>query len=193
MIETNTNPATAIQLKPQDETACQEFVLNGGDRSKAYRKGYPQSKRWKDKTVNEKASRLFSDGKVQARVKQLQQEAAQIAEEAFKVDAKYVLKRLVDIDQMDVLDILEDDGSLKPVRDWPKVWRTTLSGLDINRLRTLGDGEESVESVLQKIKWPDKVKNLELLGKHVEVQAWKEQLGVSGSLTLAQVLDEMDG
>ncbi|EPW4661750.1 terminase small subunit, partial [Escherichia coli] len=25
------------------------------------------------------------------------------------------------------------------------------------------------------IKWPDKVKNLELLGKHVSVQAFKEQ------------------
>mgnify|MGYP003622530809 FL=1 len=28
---------------------------------------------------------------------------------------------------------------------------------------------------LKKIKWPDKVKNLELIGKHVNVQAWREK------------------
>ena len=169
---------TPIQLDVRKETACQECVLNGGDRSKAYRKAYPHSKRWKDKTVHEKASRLFSEDKVKARVNQLQLEAAKIAEEQFKVDATYVLQRLTEIDQMDVLDILSDDGSLKPVREWPKVWRTTLSGLDINRLRTLGgnDDQAEVESVLQKIKWPDKVKNLELIGRHVDVQAWKERV-----------------
>lgn len=176
---------TPVQLDARKETACQEYVLNGGDRSKAYRKAYPQSKRWKDKTVHEKASRLFSEDKVKARVNQLQLEAAKIAEEQFKVDAAYVLQRLTEIDQMDVLDILADDGSLKPVREWPKVWRTTLSGLDINRLSSIGKGDDAIESVLQKIKWPDKVKNLELIGKHVEVQAFKDQLGVSGGMKIS--------
>jgi phage terminase small subunit len=31
-------------------------------------------------------------------------------------------------------------------------------------------------ALLKKIKWPDKVKNLELLGKHVTVQAFKENI-----------------
>ncbi|CCK05649.1 Phage terminase small subunit [Cronobacter sakazakii 696] len=30
-------------------------------------------------------------------------------------------------------------------------------------------------ALLKKIKWPDKVKNLELLGKHISVMAFKEQ------------------
>lgn len=102
-----------------------------------------------------------------------------------QIDANYVLNRLVEIDQMDVLDILDDDGNMKPVREWPKVWRTTLSGMDINRLKTLGEGENAVESVLQKIKWPDKVKNLELIGKHVDVQAFKDQLGLSGGMKVS--------
>ena len=40
--------------------------------------------------------------------------------------------------------------------------------------------------MLKKIKWPDKLKNLELLGKHVNVQAFKEQVAHSGELTLLQ-------
>lgn len=105
-----------------------------------------------------------------------------------QIDADYVLSRLVEIDQMDVADILDNEGNLLPVNQWPKVWRTTLSGMDIQRLKALGgDGDErQIESVLQKIKWPDKVKNLELLGKHVSVQAFKDRMSHEGA-----VVDEM--
>ena len=76
---------------------------------------------------------------------------------------------------MDVLDILDDEGGLKPISQWPKVWRTSLSAMDINRIRMAGkDGDDDIESTLQKVKWPDKVKNLELIGKHVDVNAFKE-------------------
>ena len=86
------------------------------------------------------------------------------------IDAAYVLRRLVEIDEMDVLDILLANGELKPIKDWPKVWRTTLSGMDVTEMA--GDAA----GLLKKIKWPDKVKNLELLGKHVTVQAFKDNV-----------------
>ncbi|MCW5001059.1 terminase small subunit [Enterobacter roggenkampii] len=86
------------------------------------------------------------------------------------IDAAYVLRRLTEIDQMDVLDILLANGELKPIKDWPKVWRTTLSGMDVVEMTSADSA-----ALLKKIKWPDKVKNLELLGKHVNVQAFKEQ------------------
>ena len=76
---------------------------------------------------------------------------------------------------MDVLDILKDDSGIKAVSEWPKVWRTTLSGFDINTSITNFD-ETTIENMLKKIKWPDKVKNLELLGKHVTVQAFKDNV-----------------
>lgn len=161
------------------ETACQQYILNGGDQSKAFRVAYPQSKRWKDKTIHEKASRLFADSKVKARVAELQDEAAKIAAERFQVDAEYVLRRLVEIDQMDLLDIMRDDGSLKPVGEWPQVWRSFVSGVDLAELHEgRGDDREMI-GVLKKIKWPDKVKNLELLGKHVTVNAFRDQVGLS--------------
>lgn len=106
-------------------------------------------------------------------------EAMQQRCERTKIDADYVLKRLVEIDQMDIADILAEDGSLLPVTAWPKVWRTTLSGMDV---QTLGSREDL--SILKKVKWPDKVKNLELLGKHVTVQAFNEKSSVSGEITI---------
>ncbi|MCV5675994.1 terminase small subunit, partial [Escherichia coli] len=62
----------------------------------------------------------------------------------------------------------------------------SLSAMDINRIRMAGkDGDDDIESTLQKVKWPDKVKNLELIGKHVDVNAFKERLEVSGTVTIA--------
>jgi len=166
----------------RQEKAAQEYILNGGDQTKAYRKGFPQCKRWKDKTVWSKASELFATEKVKGRVEELRAQAAAIAEEQFKVDSEYVLRRLVEIDRMDVLDILEDDGGLKPIREWPDAWRRSLMGMDLTELYE-GQGEErAATGLLKKIKWPDKVKNLDLLGKHVQVQAFKEQHDVSGSV-----------
>lgn len=161
------------------ETACQEFILNGGDRSAAFRKAYPRSLNWKDKTVWSRASELFADGKVQGRVQELQAEAAKIAQQKFNVNAEYVLGRLVEIDQMDLLDILNDDGSMKSVREWPRIWRSFISGVDVAELFDGRGDQRAMIGVLKKIKWPDKVKNLELLGKHVSVNAFREQIGVS--------------
>lgn len=100
-----------------------------------------------------------------------------------KVDANYVLKRLIEIDEMDVCDILDGTGNFKPITEWPLAWRRTISGLDIQELMV---GE--VETVMRKIKWPDKVKNLELLGKHIDVQAFKEQHKVEGEIDMVSPL-----
>ena len=166
--------------KQANECACQQFVLNGGNQSAAYRVAFPASKRWKDKTVHEKASRLFADGKVSARVSELVVQVAKIAEERFQVDAEYVLRRLVEIDRMDVADILKDDGTFKPLSEWSMVWRNFISGIDITELfEGRGDKREQI-GVLKKIKWPDKVRNLEMLGKHVNVNAFKEHHEYTG-------------
>jgi len=162
------------------EKACQEYVLNGGDQSKAYRTAYPGSRKWKDKTVWSRASELFADGKVRGRVKELQAQAARIAEEQFQVDAKYVLGRLVEIDRMDFAGIFDEGGnSLLPIREWPKVWRQYISGFDFSEIWDGGGGERQMVGLLKKIKWPDKVKNLEMLGKHVSVNAFRDQVGLS--------------
>lgn len=105
------------------------------------------------------------------------------------IDAAYVLRRLVEIDQMDVLDIVKDDLSLKPVTEWPASWRRYISGFDVSEMfeNTGEGGARELAGFLKKIKWPDKVKNLELLGKHVDVQAFKENVRTEQTGTLQVV------
>ena len=111
--------------------------------------------------------------------------------ERTKVDADYVLNRLVEIDQMDVLDIHSEDGSLKPLHQWPKIWRQFISGMDLSELFEGRGDDRQMVGVLKKIKWPDKVKNLELIGKHVEVQAFKERVEHSGHITHEEMLEQL--
>ncbi|USW94969.1 terminase small subunit [Pseudomonas proteolytica] len=112
-------------------------------------------------------------------------EAVDSRNQRVQVNADYVLNRLVEIDHMDVIDILADDMSVKPLKDWPKVWRQYLAGFDVSELFEGRGDDREMTGFLKKLKWPDKVKNLELLGKHVNVNAFRDQVDVNviGSLS----------
>lgn len=167
---TQYKPLTAMQeAYAQEYTKCPENQTQA-----AINAGFSPN------TAAVKASVMMRDERIQKRIAELMEER----NKRLRVSADYVLLRLVEIDQMDVLDILKDDGTLKPIREWPKIWRTTLSGFDLSST-IMNMNEDSIETILKKIKWPDKVKNLELIGKHVDVNAFKERLEVSGTVTIA--------
>jgi phage terminase small subunit len=173
---------TEFKYTAKEEKFCLE-VATGVDENKkpisqaeAYRRAFNAS-RMKSATIDVKASEMMAKGKIKVRVDELR---AAVAKEAV-VDASYVLKRLLEIDQMDVIDIMEDDGSIKSIREWPKIWRQYLSGFELaDMFEGKGDDRELV-GILKKIKWPDKVKNLELLGKHLQVGAFVEKVDHTSS------------
>ncbi|ECD0688861.1 terminase small subunit [Salmonella enterica] len=167
---TQYKPLTAMQ-----EAYCQSYIKTPENQTQAaINAGFSPN------TAAVKASVMMRDERIQKRIAELMEER----NKRLRVSADYVLLRLVEIDQMDVIDILNDDGTLKPIREWPKIWRTTLSGFDLSST-IMNMDETSIETILKKIKWPDKVKNLELIGKHVDVNAFKERLEVSGTVTIA--------
>lgn len=154
-----------MALTDKQEMFCREYLIDLNATQAAIRAGYSE------KTANEQGAQNLAKLSIQSRISELKAQR----NDRIDIDADYVLKRLFEIDQMDVLDILRDDGTLKPIAQWPKVWRITLQGMDIST--TIQDfDEKTTETILKKIKWPDKVKNLELLGKHISVQAFKEQV-----------------
>ena len=166
-------------LNAKQEAFCREYIIDLNATQAAIRAGYSE------RTAQEQSSRLLSNVIVSDRVAELMRDRSS----RVRIDADYVLNRLAEIDQMDVADILTEDGSLKPIKDWPKVWRTTLSGLDV--MTVFNSEEATTESVLKKIKWPDKVKNLELLGKHVNVNAFAEKKQDGGNEDLAESISKL--
>lgn len=159
------------KLNDRQARFIDEYLIDLNGTQAAIRSGYSA------KTANEQASRLLANVSVQAQLQRRMKDR----EQRTGINADYVLKRLVEIDQLDVLDILDNAGNFKPIMEWPKTWRQTLSGVDLQEIM-LGD----VETVIRKIKWPDKLRNLELLGKHVAVSAFREQVEVNVTHTLSE-------
>lgn len=168
---TQYKPLTAMQeAYAQEYTKCPENQTQA-----AINAGFSPN------TAAVKASVMMRDERIQKRIAELMEER----NKRLRVSADYVLLRLVEIDQMDVIDILNDDMSIKPVSEWPKVWRQYLTGFGLADMFEGRGDEKELVGILKKIKWPDKVKNLELIGKHVDVNAFKERLEVSGTVTIA--------
>ena len=154
------------KLSDKQEIFCIEYLFDLNATQAAIRAGYSK------KTAKVTGSENLTKPDIAARIAVLNKSRLN----KVKMEADYVLQRLVEIDKMDIAEILNDDFSVKPLSEWPDSWRQTLSGMDISEI--WGDSEETdtrvVIGMLKKMKWPDKIKNLELLGKHVTVGAFKE-------------------
>ncbi|WP_286919758.1 terminase small subunit [Pseudomonas sp. UBA6753] len=92
-----------------------------------------------------------------------------------QVDADYVLHRLTEIDQLDLADIFDVDGKLMPIRQWPLIWRQMVKEVDMKT---------------GKVKFHDKLRALELIGKHVNVNAFREQVNHTGDINFTDMTDE---
>ena len=163
-----------MALTQKQRLFVDEYLIDLNATQAAIRAGY--SKRT--------AGQIGDENLKKPQIAQAIKEAMDSRNKRAQIDADYVLRRLVEIDQMDVADILTDDMSVKPLNEWPKAWRQYLAGFDVSELFEGVGKEREFVGFLKKLKWPDKVKNLELLGKHVNVNAFRDQvdLNVIGSL-----------
>ena len=158
------------KLTDKQEMYCRKYIELMNQRQ-AYICAY-SADGMKPNTIDRKASELHGLPHIKERIGVLMAER----EGRLEIDADYVLARLVEIDQMDVLDILNDDMSFKLISSWPKVWRQYLSGVDMAEMFDGRGDEREMVGILKKIKWPDKVKNLELIGKHVRIGAFNPSI-----------------
>ena len=158
----------ALPRRLQQETAL-EFIRNGYDnKADAYRKACETLRMKPSKNHSTSGSEILSNPKVTGFIDSVKE----IVSDSVNIDAKWLLGRLKEIDELDVIDILNDDMSaFKKLSEWPKIWRTSISGLDIATI----SGGDDVEQTIKKLKWPDKVKNLEMIGRHVSVKAWDKE------------------
>lgn len=166
-------------LTPQQEKFCTGIAC-GLSQADAYRKAYPKSLKWKDKTVWEKASVLAGNDKVKARVKELAEKAAAKNE----ITVERVIGELAKI----------AFGNKRDLMRWGPDGVTLLSSEGIT-----DDAAAMVQSVEEstslnggsiKLKTHDKVKALELLGRHLGVFE-KDNEQVANPLT--KLLESLGG
>lgn len=158
------------KLTDKQEMFCREYLIDLNATQAAIRAGYSE------RTARSIGQRMLTNVDIEKRLSELKGDR----NERVSVNADYVLDRLMQIDQLDVADILDENGDLLPVREWSKAWRTSVNAIEVIQM---SKGDVDIETFLKKVKLPDKLKNLELLGKHVDVQAFKDKIETDVNLS----------
>ena len=160
-----------MPLTPLQERFCQEYLKDLNATQAAKRAGS------KAENLTVAGSEFLANPNVQAEIDRLKLERSEIT----KIDAAWLLKRFADEAEADVADLYDDDGRLKPVKEWPKIWRQGLvAGV---KTAVSEDGVAMID-----VKLSDRVRRLELIGKHVAVQAFQENVNHTGLDALAERL-----
>lgn len=168
------------KLTNKQKLFVKEYLIDLNATQAAIRAGYSKG------TANKIGTELLGKTSISNAI----QKAMDKRTERTKINADYVLNRLVEIDQLDVADILSDEGGILPIKEWPKPWRQSISGIDVQELLS---NDVDTASFVKKIKWPDKLKNLELLGKHVAVSAFNEKQEQPQELPIGKIQVEVVG
>ncbi|MCV0370497.1 terminase small subunit [Filomicrobium sp.] len=139
----------------------EEFLRDLNATQAAIRAGYSA------KTANQIGPKLLDSLHVRAAI----DAAKALRSERTKIDADWVLQRLVAEAEADVADLYDDEGDLRPVEEWPHIWRQGLvQGIDVHVVEVEGEPVATVK----KLRLSDRVRRLEMIGKHVAVNAFQE-------------------
>ena len=161
-------------MTPKQQRFVEEYLIDLNATQAAIRAGYSA------KTASSQGERLLRNVEVMRAVA----EAKAARSEETGINAAWVLKRLADEAFADMADLYDELGRVKPVKEWPLVWRQGLvAGVEVE---TIGEGAGHVT----KIKISERIKRVELIGKHIDVQAFKEKIEHSGTMTV--VVDPKD-
>jgi len=160
-----------VALKAKQDIFCQEYLRDLNATQAAIRAGYSQD------TAGSIGHDLLKKPEIIAEIDRLKLERSRET----KIDAAWLLKRFADEADADVADLYDEDGRLKPVKDWPMIWRQGLvAGV---KTSVSEDGVAIID-----VKLSDRVRRLELIGKHVSVQAFQENVNHTGMDALADRL-----
>ena len=125
------------------------------------------------------ARKIGNENLTKPDIAQASSEAKAERAERTKVDADWLLNRLAAEADADLADLYNEDGGLRPIHQWPEIWRKGLvAGIDVEQQYEFIDGEKEPCGVVVKVKLSDRVKRLELIGRHIDVQAFKDQLAL---------------
>lgn len=162
-------PGRKAGLTPQMERFAREYVVDLDVGAAVLRAGYSA----KDgKVAATKGSHLLRRPDVARLVAELKAKQA----ERLDVKADDVLRELLRLARVDIGEAFDDDGKLKAIKDIPADVRRAISAVEVDELFE-GQGEDREQvGFTRKVKFWDKTRALELLGKHLKL--WVERIEV---------------
>lgn len=163
-------------MTPKQEAFVREYLIGLNATAAYIRAGYSS----RGHAAEVEASKLLRIPEVAAAIQAAMQERA----ERTKVNADWVLTRLSEEAEADLAEIYDDHGNLRPISEWPKVWRTGLvAGIETTLERNGTDAEGKPQYVeVRKVKLADRTRIKELIGKHTDVNAFKDRIEIDAKV-----------
>ncbi len=155
-----------VGLNAKQQQFVNEYLIDLNATQAAIRAGYSK------KNAHVIASRLLSNIKVAQALSAAKADRS----DRTKIDADWVLMQLHQVWEADVSDIVDELGSFKPIKEWPKIWRKMLQGCDVEEVFWgTGKSKQKTGQII-KSRFIDRLRSLELIGKHIHVGAFEERL-----------------
>lgn len=150
-----------MKLKPtitaRRKLFAEEYLKDLNATQAAIRAGYSAKNAGKigPETLNNPAVKEIVEAAMAERIKRTQ------------ISADNVLEELWSIARADITQAYDEAGWLKPLKDIPQDVRRALSGLEVQEIFT-GEGDDRhISGLMRKLRFNDKIKALELVGKHL--------------------------
>lgn len=164
-----------MALTAKQQAFCEEYLIDLNATQAAIRAGYSK------KTASVIGAENLSKPYIVDLIAELKAERSARTQ----VDADYVLRRLHEIESFNSDDMYREDGNLKDVSEWPENAGRIISGIEITRTVLRGGGDDDDGEILtKKIKVESRTKALELMGKHVNVNAFDTTVKTEGTITI---------
>lgn len=162
MPRSKVDPETGLTEK--QEKFCVLYVTDDnlrGNGTDCYLEAF-KPKKAKRKTINERASRLLADSKIQARIAALRKAASDRAE----ISDAEILREVARLCFTDPRKVINEDGTLKPVSEWPDEMAAAIASIEVfEEFEGKGKDKEFI-GFTKKIKFWDKNPALEKLMRH---------------------------
>lgn len=202
--KTKRKPGPPKKLTAMQRLFAMEYIVDLNGKRAAIRAGYSE------KSAADLAHQLLRNPLVEAEI--ARQQAERMAR--IRMDADGLLVRLFEEADADIADLYEENGSLKPIQQWPPVWRKGLvAGIEIEEQYDNDEEEADPEFEPQahggalkrqvkprratgrvaKVKLSDRVKRLELIGRHTAIQAWKDRKLIEADEPLRALAEAISG
>lgn len=150
-----------VNLTPKQENFCIEY-LKSGNASDAYRRSY-NAKKMSAKVIANRASELLDNGNIRVRLEELKKPVI----EKTQLTLERVILENMNVAFFDIRTILDNDGAVKPVNEWPPEAGAAISSIEVLE-QYEGSGKDRVfVGYLKKVKLVEKGAALDRLMKHL--------------------------
>lgn len=169
-------------LTLRQELFCEEYIKDFHITNAALRAGYSE------KSAHVEGFKLLKKPKIALRVEEAKQQRMQ----RVQVKADDILREILKIATCDIAQAFDESGALKPIHEIPEEVRRAMSSVEILEQHE-GTGKNRVYvGDVKKIRFWDKVKALELLGKHMKLFTEKHEHSGPDGKPIEIVASRMD-